>query len=132
MNKGNKKHPKIWSVTSSSPVSSTTTINGSSVTFNMELEAITAGDRLDTDELFHKYNISTWELDPNENENGLRKYVSEATEEKSTMMVYLTNAYNNLEQLKSSPPLGMSESDLTDMQNSIVIWADYGLEETIP
>jgi len=31
--------------------------------------------------------------------------------------------------LKSSPPLGMSESDLTDMQNGIVEWAYYGLDD---
>jgi len=109
---GDLYNEEIWKVTSTNPVSG-------DITFNMELEAITTGDPA------HKYNISTWDKDSAD--NGLSVYVKDKSEE-ATMMVYLTNAYNNLEQLKQSPPLGMSETDLTEMQNGILKWAYYGLD----
>jgi len=47
--------------------------------------------------------------------------------EESEMIEYLEAAYNNLEQLKSNPPLELSASDITNMETQIKNWAYYGL-----
>ena len=88
------------------------------VTLNEELEAIV------DDTSTHPYNIGTW--DDDNAGNGLREHVNTQTEE-TEMMGYLTNAFNALEDLKSNPPLGMSEQDISDMQTGIKKWASYGL-----
>ena len=121
---GNEYNEGIWAVNSQNPISNLT-VNGETVTFNTELEAIVAGDRQETDALYHPYNISTWE-DPNSANNGLKQYVDGETEE-SEMIEYLEAAYNNLEQLKSNPPLELSASDITNMETQIKNWAYYGL-----
>ena len=127
-NKGNTSFPDIiWQVTTTNPVA---TISGyGSVTYNMELDAIITGDRLSTDDLYHPYNISTWS-DSTAANNGLNKYVKDDATAKASMMGYLTEAYNALEQLKTDPPEGMTESSLSDMQNTILQWASYGLADS--
>ncbi|MGQ9616634.1 MAG: hypothetical protein ACUVWJ_09590 [Spirochaetota bacterium] len=75
----------------------------------------------------HPYKINTWKNSDPDN-NGLRKYVDEKDEE-TVMLGYLQNAYNAAEQLKASPPGGMSIEDLNDMQASINEWVTIGLNE---
>lgn len=103
-----------WETSSTNPIVGTTT-------YNDELDAI-----LDSSST-HPYNISTW-TDSTPANNGLNVYVKGNATAKASMMSYLTEAYNDLEQLKSDPPEGMTVSDLSDMQNTILQWADYGLD----
>jgi len=100
-----------WETSSTNPIVGTTT-------YNDELDAI-----LDSSSTY-PYNISTW-TDSTPANNGLNVYVKG---NKASMMSYLTEAYNDLEQLKSDPPEGMTVSKLSDMQNTILQWADYGLD----
>jgi hypothetical protein len=58
--------------------------------------------------------------------NGLADHV-DGTAEETTMMEYLTNAFDALKLLKSNPPSAMSESDITDMQDGINAWVQNGL-----
>jgi hypothetical protein len=58
--------------------------------------------------------------------NGLTDHV-DGTAEETTMMGYLTDAFNALKLLKSNPPSAMSESDITDMQDGINAWVQNGL-----
>jgi hypothetical protein len=94
-------------------------------------EEITPNDEMDeivrTDGT-HPYGINTWK-DPVPGNNGLRVYV-DGTDEETTMLGYLTNAYNAAQQLKASPPAGMSSEDINDMQTSINEWVTIGLNET--
>jgi len=86
---------------------------------NPELDAI-------TDETSgYTYHIGTWGSGAT---NGLASYVN-TTPEETTMMGYLTNAYDALKQLKANPPQAMSESDIQDMQDSINSWVTNGLGE---
>lgn len=128
-NDGNISYGTLWSVNLTDPIE-TIDISGvpTPITFNTELDAIIASDRLNTDTYYHPYNLSTWgDTDPAL--NGLKKYVDGSLEE-ADMMGYLTNAFNSLEQLKANPPMGMSVSDLADMQNGILQWAYYGLDDS--
>ena len=102
-----------WETSSTNPIVGTTT-------YNDELDAI-----LDSSSTY-PYNISTW-TDSNPANNGLNVYVKGNATAKASMISYLTEAYNDLEQLKSDPPEGMTVSDLSDMQNTILQWANYGL-----
>lgn len=89
------------------------------VTLNEELDAIADEASL------HPANIGTWDT---AGTGGLAVYVNGQPEE-TTMMVYLTNAYDALKQLKANPPQAMSESDIQDMQDSINSWVTNGLGE---
>ena len=101
--------------------SSTNPIVGS-VTYNMELDAIV------NDDSSYTYSISSWS-DSTTTNNGLYQYVKNNSTAKASMMSYLTNAYNDLEQLKTDPPEGMTSDDISDMQNTILKWAVYGLDD---
>lgn len=76
----------------------------------------------------HPYGINTWK-DPVAADNGLRQYVAVDEAAKNAMLGYLTNAYNAAEQLKSSPPTGMTQQDFIDMQTGINDWVTNGLGE---
>ena len=89
------------------------------VTLNEELDAI--ADEASS----HPANIGTWDT---AGTGGLASYVN-TTPEETTMMGYLTNAYDALKQLKANPPQAMSESDIQDMQDSINSWVTNGLGE---
>jgi len=125
-NNGNNNFADIWQVTETIPVA---TVSGyGTVTYNMELDAIITGDRLSTEDLYHRYNISTW-TDQTASNNGLNQIVKGDATAKASMMSYLTEAYNSLELLKSDPPVGMTETSITDMQNNILKWTYYGLAD---
>ena len=106
-----------WGTTSTNPIVGTTT-------YNNELDAI-----LDSNSSY-PYNISTW-TDSTSANNGLNVniYQKGNTTAIQSMMGYLTDAYNDLEQLKSNPPVGMTTTDLSNMQNTIKKWAWYGLDD---
>jgi hypothetical protein len=72
----------------------------------------------------HPYNISTWDNVT----GGLKIYVDEQPEE-AEMLSYLEAAYDALIQLQSNPPAGMTEGDVTDMQNNLNEWVTNGLGE---
>ena len=95
-----------------------------------DLGNITLNDEIDAiiDTRTHPYDIDTWE-DSDPANNGLRKYVDGSHPEETKMMGYLTNASNALDKLKTNPPEGMSEQDVTDMQARITDWEDYGLKD---
>lgn len=101
-----------------------------------DLGSITLNDEIDAiiDELSsHPYNIGTWEIGPYPpapGDNGLRDIVFIQPEETKKMMGYLTNASDALDQLKTNPPEGMSEQDVTDMQTEIKEWAWFGLDDS--
>ena len=107
-----------WGTSSTNPIVGSTT-------YNDELDAI-----LDSSST-HPFNISTWTIDDanNPSTNGLYEFIvnKNNTTAQNSMISYLTEAYNDLEQLKSDPPEGMTVSDLSDMQNTILQWANYGL-----
>jgi hypothetical protein len=71
----------------------------------------------------HPYNIGTWSAGAG---NGLSSYV-DGTAEEALMMSYLTEAFNALEELKATPPVGMEEQDIIDMQSGINDWVTLGL-----
>lgn len=100
------------------------------VTLNTAIDEILKDGATST----HPYHIDTWELDdpttPPGGTNGLYEYVRGNTSDKSKMMGYLTNAFNALEELKTNPPEGMSEQDVTDMETEIKEWAYYGLNDS--
>jgi hypothetical protein len=75
----------------------------------------------------HPYNIGTWD---NGSGNGLATYVVDGSQEEIDMMAYLTAAFGALELLKPNPPAGMTEGDITDMQNNLNEWVTSGLGET--
>lgn len=90
------------------------------VTLNIAMDAII------NDDLTHEGRIETWSDPPSP--NGLADYVDGSAEE-TEMMGYLTNAFNALEDLKSNPPMGMSEQDFINMQQGINDWVTNGLGE---
>ena len=71
----------------------------------------------------HPFNIATWN---NGSGNGLSSYV-DGTAEETLMMGYLTDAFNALEELKATPPIGMEEQDIIDMESGINEWVTLGL-----
>ncbi len=87
------------------------------VTNDEELDAIV--DEISS----HPYNIATWNDGAG---NGLSSYV-DGTAEESLMMGYLTNAFDALKELKATPPVGMEEQDIIDMQSGINDWVTLGL-----
>lgn len=74
----------------------------------------------------YTYHIGTWD---SAGTNGLRQHVFPDATATAAMMVYLTNAYDALKQLKTNPPQAMSDSDIQDMQDSINSWVTNGLGE---
>jgi len=92
------------------------------ITLNDEMDEIVRTDGT------HPYGINTWK-DPVAGNNGLRKYV-DGTDEETIMLGYLRNAYNAAQQLKASPPSGMTQEDLNNMQSSINDWVTFGLNES--
>jgi hypothetical protein len=90
---------------------------------NAELEAI-------TDETSgYTYHIGTWS-DSTPAVNGLRVHVEPDATAKASMMGYLTNAYDALEELKLDPPTGMEQSDIINMQTGIQEWSYFGLNDS--
>jgi hypothetical protein len=87
---------------------------------------VTADEELDAivDEISsHPYNIATWDDGA---ANGLSSYV-DGTAEETLMMGYLTDAFDALKELKATPPVGMEEQDIIDMQSGINDWVTLGL-----
>jgi len=93
------------------------------VTLNVAMDAII------NDDLTHEGRIETWSDPPAPEPNGLREYVFPDNNKTTEMMGYLTNAFNALEDLKSNPPMGMSEQDFINMQQGINDWVTNGLGE---
>ncbi len=91
------------------------------VTMNEALDAIV------NDEPTHDGRIETWESTGSP--NGLTTYVQPDPTTTDSMMNYLRDAYEALNQMKNNPPAGMSEQDITDMQQGINDWVTNGLGE---
>lgn len=92
---------------------------------NLEYAAIVEGA---TAVPSHPFNVDTWG-DSNTANNGLNQHVKNSAED-AAMMVYLTAAFEATKQMKEDPPLGMSEDDITGMQNNINDWVLEGLENS--
>lgn len=92
----------------------------SETALNLEYAAIS------DDTSTHPYHIGTWDT---AGTGGLAVCVDETPDSlaETEMMVYLTNAYDALKQLKSNPPQSMSESDIQGMQDGINSWVQNGL-----
>jgi hypothetical protein len=83
-------------------------------------------DAIINDDPTHDGRIETWDDPDSPGPNGLFVYVKGKTEA-TEMMIYLTYASKALDDLKTNPPEGMSEQDVTDMQTRTKKWAKYGL-----